>query len=223
MNHGSNLNRPDCSARKTPVSFSGPYQFQIIDQNHSLREKAESFIAIRFAQVHGAQITSYMPNILALLDVKGSIRASIGVRAASHNPLFLEHYFDSPIEEIILNHAYARDLPIHRQQVVEVGNLASVDRFASRRLFEMLALFLIEKRFQWIVFTGCISLRRLFNRMQLELVELGQADESRIPTAFGSWGQYYHDNPQVMLGHLSGAIALAERGWRFDARRLPVI
>jgi hypothetical protein len=71
---------------------------------------------------------------------------------------------------------------IDRKQVVEVGNLASVDRFASRRLFEMLALHLIKNRFQWIVFTGCNSLRQIFKRMRLELVALGQAEAATAMT-----------------------------------------
>ena len=188
----------------------GSYEFAVIEQQDRRRRAVESFIATRFEAVHDAHITSFMPQLLALFDSSGAIKAAIGVRHASQDNLFLEHYFDQPIERVIGDKAEYSQSDIDRKQVVEVGNLASVDRFASRRLFEMLALHLIKNRFQWIVFTGCNSLRQVFKRMRLELIALGQAEESRLPGAPGSWGSYYRDNPQVLLGHLSGGIALAE-------------
>ena len=170
----------------------------------------EGFIASRFEAAHNARITCFMPQLLALFDENGAIKAAIGVRGACHDDLFLEHYFDQPIERVIGDKVEYSQPEVDRKQVVEVGNLASVDRFASRRLFEVLALHLIKHRFQWIVFTGCQSLRQIFKRMHLELVALGKAEESRLPETLGSWGSYYRDNPQVLLGHLSGGIALAE-------------
>ncbi len=188
----------------------GSYEFAVIEQQDRRRQAVESFIATRFAAAHDAHITSFMPQLLALFDNSGAIKAAIGVRGASQDQLFLEHYFDQPIENVIGQKVENSEQGINRKQVVEVGNLASVDRFASRRLFEMLALHLIKNRFYWIVFTGCRSLRRVFKGLQLELVALGNAEESRLPVALGSWGSYYHDKPQVLLGHLSGGIALAE-------------
>ena len=208
------MNLPGAEIRQ-----QGSYQFAVIDPQDPRRIEVESFIASRFSAVHDAQITSFLPQLLVLFDSHSEIKAAVGARAASQDRLFLEHYFDQPIENIIDARIEHHQQEVNRKQIVEVGNLASVDRFASRRLFEMLALFLIKHRFQWIVFTGCSSLRRVFKRMQLELVALGQADESRIPPAFGSWGRYYRDNPQVLLGHLSGGIALAEAASAMTGRR----
>jgi len=203
----------------TEVTQQGSYQFAVIDTQDPRRSAVERFIASRFSAAHDAQIASFMPQLLVVFDSYGAIKAAVGVRGASQDRLFLEHYFDQPIENIIDARVEHRQREVIRKQVVEVGNLASVDRFASRRLFEMLALFLIEHHFQWIVFTGCSSLRRVFKRMQLELVALGKAEESRIPSAFGSWGCYYRDNPQVLLGHLSGGLALAEAASAMTGRR----
>jgi len=192
------------------LTAQGTYEFAVIDQQDRRRQRVESFIANRFEAVHGAHITSFMPQLLALFDNNGAVKAAIGVRGACQDDLFLEHYFDQPIECVIGNQAEYNQAAIERKQVVEVGNLASVDRFASRRLFEMLALHLIKHRFQWIVFTGCQSLRQVFKRMHLELIALGNAEETRLPETLGNWGTYYRDNPMVLLGHLSGGIALAE-------------
>jgi len=206
---------PNAAAQRTakplkPLPEPGTYEFAVIDANDDRRQAVEAFIAARFYVAHNAQITSFMPKLLALFDQTGAIKAAIGVRAANHDDLFLEHYFDQSIEQVIGEKVNSGQSNIDRSQVVEVGNLASVDRFASRRLFEMLALFLIKNRFQWVVFTGCQSLRQIFKRMRLELLALGEAKESRLPESLGSWGSYYHDNPQVLVGHLSAGIGLAE-------------
>lgn len=187
------------------------YQLQLVDEGHAQRQKVEQFIASRFNAVHGAQITVFMPLFLALFDADNQVRAAVGVRMAGEDKLFLEHYFDLPIEAVILDRHHPGNRSVVRTEVVEVGNLASVDRYASRRLFEQLAVFLISNRFQWVVFTSCRSLRAQFQRMKLKLVELGSAAESSLPESFGSWGSYYRGNPQVMLGHLSGGIGLARR------------
>ena len=210
----SNKNQAELSIERTRFNLSQTYQLRLIGRNHPQRNVVECFIASRFARIHDARITSFMPLLLALFDTSNEIRAAIGVRAASNDKLFLEHYFDHPIEEIIVERSANSGRAVIRDQVVEVGNLASIDRYASRRLFEQLAFFLIKKRFQWIVFTGCKSLRQVFRRMQLHLVEIGRAEESRLPASFGRWGRYYQDNPQVLLGHLSEGIGLAQRAGR---------
>ena len=140
--------------RAKRLAEQGSYEFAVINQQDRRRQLVESFIASRFETVHDAHVTSFMPQLLALFDCNGAIKAAIGVRGACQDNLFLEHYFDQPIERVIGDKVEYSQPEVDRKQVVEVGNLASVDRFASRRLFEMLALHLIKHRFQWIVFTG---------------------------------------------------------------------
>ena len=190
---------------------SEAYQLQFVDEGHSQRISVERCIATRFEAVHGARITVFMPLILALFDTDNQVRAAVGVRVASDDRLFLEHYFEQPIEKIIVEYHRKFGGFAARNEVVEVGNLASVDRYASRRLFEQLAVFLINNRFQWMVFTSCRSLRKLFQRMKLGLVEIGTATESSLPETCGSWGSYYSDQPRVMLGHLSPRINLVQQ------------
>ena len=191
------------------VQAFGEYEYCIIGPDHPRRAEIEGFIGERFAAVHDAHITSFMTQLIALTDGHGVIKSAIGVRDASNTRLFLEHYLDVPVEKAIASQADKYQQQAVRKQIVEVGNLASVDRNASRRLFEFLALHLIQSGYQWIVFTGCTSLRHIFKRMQLELISLGNADQMRLPRELGSWGRYYDNSPQVMAGLLSGGLTLA--------------
>ncbi len=205
------ISQSQTSTVMAQLSHSGAYQIRLVAESHARRSEVECFIAAQFLSVHNAHVTSFMPVFLVMFAADDSIRAAIGVRDANDSLLFLEYYFDQPIETIITDQCHEDPIQITRKGVIEVGNLASVDRFASRRLFESLASFLVNNRFQWIVFTGCSSLRRLFKRMQLELVELGEAKESSLPEGPDSWGQYYKDSPKVMLGHLSDGVRLAKQ------------
>jgi hypothetical protein len=78
-----------------------------------------------------------MPELIALFDAGGQILAAVGFRSADGENLFLEHYLDTPVEHAIACHS-TRALP-QREGIVEIGNLASIDRGASRKLFAVLA------------------------------------------------------------------------------------
>ena len=192
-----------------PAKASSEFEYCIVGLDHPRRAETERFIGERFAAVHEAHITSFMTQLIVLTDAHGIIKSAIGIRDARNTQLFLEHYLDVPVEKAIGEYTDKYQQQVTRQQIVEVGNLASVDRNASRRLFEFLALHLIQSGYQWVVFTGCTSLRHVFKRMQLELISLGNADQLRLPQELGSWGRYYDNNPQVMAGQLSGALTLA--------------
>jgi hypothetical protein len=190
---------------------SDEFEFCIIGPEHPRRAETERFIRERFAAVHGARINTFMSQLIALTDAEGVIKSAIGIRDAGNTRLFLEYYLDVSVEEAIAYHADQNQQQTAREQIVEVGNLASADRHASRRLFEFLTLYLIESGYQWAVFTGCNSLRYVFKRMQLKLYSLGNADQSRLPRELGSWGRYYDNNPQVMAGPILGGLALAQK------------
>jgi len=190
---------------------SDEYEYCIVGPGHPRRAEIERFIGSRFAAVHGAHINCFMPQLIALNDPNGVVQSAIGIRKASNTRLFLEHYLDVSIEKAITDQAGKQSRHASRKQIVEVGNLASSDRDASRRLFEFLALHLIQGGFRWVTFTGSDTLQQVFKRMRIELVSLGDADQNRLPRNLGSWGRYYDDSPQVMAGSLSQCLDLAQK------------
>ena len=188
----------------------------VIGLDHPQRKKVETFIARRFGEVHGAHIAVFMPQLLALFDDQGAVRAAVGLRDAGVERLFLEYYLDTSVEQAIVDKvsadkeiadkAGAAGTVAVREQIVEIGNLASIDRCASRALFKLLARRLSSEDFQWAVFTGCSSLHRMFAILGLETVDLGRALQSRLPVDQQTWGGYYEDNPQVVAGRVGAGL-----------------
>ena len=189
-------------------SGSGQCQPGLVDIDDPRRAAVEAFIAQRFLEVHGARISVFMPQLLALFDDQGAVRAAVGIRDAGDQSLFLEHYFDASVEQVIVDRA---GVSVERERIVEIGNLASVDRQASRRMFKLLAQHLHAERFEWAVFTGCSSLHRLFAAIGIETVGLGRALQSRLPADQQTWGGYYEDNPQVVAGRIGLGRQVFER------------
>jgi hypothetical protein len=193
------------------ISLSSGRQPSLIDAQHPLRTQVEQFIAQRFFEMHGARISSFMPLLVALFAEDGRILVAVGIRHAAADALFLEHYLDTSVEQAISSNAgRAMGVP-QRNRIVEVGNLASIDRRASRKLFKMLSGLLHAENFEWAVFTGCSSLHRMFKVLGIETVCLGRALQSRLPVEQQTWGGYYEDSPRVVAGKVSrGCIAFEQ-------------
>lgn len=202
MNLASNRLVPESRFPSKAELLGSPRQ-QLIDSDHPRRQQVEQFIAQRFLEVHGARISGFMPEMIALFNDNAEILAAVGIRGASSDSLFLEHYLDAPVEQAISNNA---DRPMslpRRNQIVEIGNLASIDRRASRKLFTLLAELLHARNFEWAVFTGCTSLHRMFKTLGIETLYLGQALQSQLPADEQTWGGYYEDCPRVVAGKVS--------------------
>jgi hypothetical protein len=176
----------------------------------------EAFIARRFQEVHGARIAHFMPTLLAMQGEDGEIRATVGVRDAGQQALFLEYYLDRPVEAVLAARSELQ-VPPSRSRIAEIGNLASVDRRASRRLFAILSSHLASENFEWAVFTGCGALIHMFDTLGIQTFNLGRALQSRLPVDQQTWGGYYEDNPQVVAGRVCRGLDV------FQARQAPLV
>jgi hypothetical protein len=183
------------------------WESALIEVSHPRRKKVESFIAQRFLEVHGARISRFMPQLFALFDDRGRVLAAVGIRDASMQRLFLEYYLDSPVEQVI---AERSGVASERARIVEIGNLASRDRRASRGLFRVLSRRLHVEGFEWAVFTGCSALQQMFATLGIETLTLGRALQVRLPRDQQTWGGYYEDNPQVVAGRVNCGRAVFE-------------
>jgi len=178
----------------------------LIDIDHPRREAVEQFIARRFLAAHGARINCFMPHLIALFDAAGEVLAAVGMRAADDEALFLEYYLDTPVERAIADKSELSGVvgTGMRSRIAEIGNLASIDRRASRELFKLLTQQLQADNFEWAVFTGCSSLQRMFKVLGIETICLGRALQSQLPRDQQTWGSYYEDSPRVVAGRVSG-------------------
>jgi len=140
-----------------------------------------------------------MPTLLSFRDAGGDLRGVIGLRAAAPAPLYLEQYLEQPIESAI---AAATGQRVQRREVVEVGNLAGANCRAAMRMVAALPSYLLSHDYQWIVFTATSAVRGILQGFGAPLVELAQADGSRVADGSDRWGSYYEKDPRVLAGYL---------------------
>jgi hypothetical protein len=72
-----------------------------------------------------------------------------------------------------------------------------------------LPVFLMSRRYSWIVFTATGALRQILEGFGAPLIELGRADPQQVAGAADSWGRYYETDPRVYAGYLPDADRLA--------------
>lgn len=166
------------------------------------RAEAEHYIARVYAHRYGARVRQFAPTLVTL-QRDGGIVAAAGWRPAAQGPLFLEHYLDAPIDEVLGRHAGQRP---ERAGIVEVGHLASHRPGDGRRLIHLLAPHLAQHGVQWVASTVTRELRHLFIRTGVAPFALGLADATRLGDEARHWGSYYAHEPVVLAGHLPRAL-----------------
>lgn len=196
-------------------------QLKLLAQSSPLRTQAEQFIHEVFAHAYGAHVQHFLPALLALQSEQDQLLAALGMRMAGDGPLFLENYFDGPIEERL---AQVTGEAANRSHIIELGNLASVHRGGLRLLIIALTSFLKGAGAEWVVFTAVPVVLRAFAALNLTLYPLGPADKSRLGREQEQWGSYYDSNPMVVAGKVSEgfdclqAAIHAEALLRFNSR-----
>jgi hypothetical protein len=172
------------------------------------RSEIEGYIRRVYAARYGADVQSFAPILVSLVDGE-RIVAAAGYRPAATGPLFLERYLGAPVETLLPAHAGLRP---SRRLIVEVGHLAS-DRFGEgMRLVRLLGSELAERRFEWVVSTATQELRRVFMRLKVVPQALGAADPAALGDDAARWGSYYEHRPVVLASRLAPALELLLRG-----------
>lgn len=164
------------------------------------RANAERFIHDRFNIEYDADIQHYMPHLVQLRTRDEETIAVVGYRDARHHKLFVELYFDEPIEVALSRHLGQE---VARGDIVEVGNLADAHPGGARAAITALTAYLYGAGFRWVVFTGVTKLRNAFFRLGLDPVHIGSADPGRLSgDVQKEWGRYYQADPQIMAGDI---------------------
>ena len=166
------------------------------------RKETESFIRTVFARHHGADVSSFAPNLL-LLEQHDRTVAATGWRAAASDALFLERYLDQPVEQAMAELANQR---VRRERIVEVGNLAAEKPGGTAQVVLALAVHLDRLGYEWVVFTATRELIGILGRLGLPLLALASADPARLGDDAAAGGHYYDTQPIVVAGRIRMAL-----------------
>jgi hypothetical protein len=167
------------------------------------RVRVESFIQKVYAESYNAKIIVNYPILMSVRDVAGNIMAAVGFRPAMKEPLFLEQYIGSPIEES-LSAVYSKK--IQRDQIAEIGNLASAGGGASIFLFMAMASHLNNIGISHAVVTGTDYLHKKFIQLGLNPQKICDAAPEAVSRNIDKWGSYYETNPRVLVGSIPDGI-----------------
>ena len=193
------------SARDAALS-QVPRSLHLVPADAARRAAVQGFIRDRFAAHYQADVRHFMPCLFGLEADDGSLHGAVGCRSAATQALFLEHYLDEPIEDLI---AARVGTSVERADVVEVGNLAARGAGLSRLLIVALTRLLATEGVRWAGFTGTPALINSFRRLGIVLHGLAPADPSRLGVDReqwrAEWGTNYDAGPQVMVAEVPGA------------------
>lgn len=167
-----------------------------VNKNHPDRAEVEAFIHDVFKRAYNAEITLFLPNLVALRDRDGILMAAFGWKKAADGPLFLEQYLDEPIESLI-----SRRLNKHitRDQITKIGNLAVANPRNAGVLIAHVIQHSLDIGIEWCVATAHHSLQNGLIKGGRDVFPLFPADKSRLPLEEqAKWGSYYHHQPQVI-------------------------
>jgi len=185
-----------------------PVSLSLHPQHSATRSRIERFIHQRFAQVHGADVQDFLPTLVSCNGTDGELMAAAGFQLANEGPLFLEAYLDRPIEHIL---TALPGTPPTRNQIVEVGNLATARPGRTRHLVIALAAWFDRRQLQWAVLTLTPTLINSFRRLGLEVHPLAPARQERLCSSRSNWGHYYELQPQVVAVSVPASAELLRR------------
>lgn len=196
------------SRRVARISHISPKVIDITGSIGPDRQKVETFIKAVFHDAYQADIAIHYPYLISVSNEAGEILAAAGFRYAHENPLFLEQYTATPIEQE-LTALYSK--PVTRRDIVEIGSLASMGSGAAVFLFAALASYLDFKQVQYTVVTGTDDLHRHLKMLGLQPQKVCDADPTLLQADSDDWGSYYATQPCVLTGSVQHGVASLHR------------
>ncbi|RKZ79797.1 MAG: hemolysin [Gammaproteobacteria bacterium] len=182
-----------------PVEFS--------DLDSSDRAEVEHYIAQCFYTNYQAKVTHFLPYIISS-RTDDKLTAAVGFQPATNDqPLFLEQYLEKAIE-LKLSDLTSRT--IDRNRIIEIGNLTSSRRGTSQILFILNVAISHQAGFEWGVFTATKQVLTLLNKLNLNTIEVAEANPDSLSDNGDSWGNYYASRPKIVAGNLADAMTLLE-------------
>jgi len=181
----------------------GRLQLGLVEAEREDRGDVQDFIAKAYHRVFDARLRSFYPSLISLHDSGRKLCGAAGARYAEGQALFLEQYLTLPVHCAIQQRTRE---PASRQGIVEIGNLSVLRPALTYPFMSMIGGWLQTYDIEWLVFALTHSLRRLFQRAGVELVDLGPAEPRRLAQTDNDWGRYYEHEPRVTAVRLASGL-----------------
>ena len=168
-------------------------KFEIINQFHLLRAKAESFIVEKYKKNFSANIKKFPSILVALVNQQQEITACCGIRTEKDG-LFSQIYLKENIRKIIQRIKLDKE----NFKIFEIVNLTTSNPIASIKFVKELHRYMFEHQVKYVIFSGTMMLRNFLLMMGLKLTVLTKAEVKNISNP-EDWGRYYDSDPHVCL------------------------
>jgi hypothetical protein len=173
-------------------------QFTVAARGTKLWQSAADLVQKSYAEAFGATSFSKPDRFITATNHRlgqTEMLACAGLSFGIDRPFFLERYLDAPVEEIVSSRF---DLPCERDDLVEVGPLASTGAKAGTELLRIFPVFMWALGKRYVVCTATKTLEALLGRIGYIFQPLADADAGRLDNADQSaWGSYYDNAPRT--------------------------
>ncbi|MDT7525473.1 thermostable hemolysin [Pseudidiomarina sp. GXY010] len=169
---------------------------QFILPNHPKRNQVERFICDRYWLHFQACLERLPPLLLALFEDE-EVVAGCAIQLAEQGPMFSEYYLPTAAQNFVTTRVAAT---VSRQQLAEIGSLAVADGRYLTPLFSAVYQAATALNKNYLLFTVTRFLQLKLQRLGIQTQPLGLAHEQQLPSTLqGLWGNYYQQQPQVIL------------------------
>ncbi|CAM3844035.1 Thermostable hemolysin [Vibrio aerogenes CECT 7868] len=172
---------------------------RIVRAGDSSAKKAKDYISDIYLKNYQAKIKPKPDIIVSSFGISNeNILASAGISFGSDDkPFFSERYLEDSLTDKI---RMATSQTIARNQIVEIGSLASDKPSAAADLINLLPLITWLMGNKAILCTTTRNLRKLFNHYDIPYVYLCDASPQKLSQHEREiWGTYYDQSPETVI------------------------
>ncbi|BDU74531.1 thermostable hemolysin [Mesoterricola silvestris] len=170
--------------------------FHLITTNSPGYESIISIIKSAYARAFQASVDPRPALLLTLTEETRDATdylACVAFSQGKERPFFSEQYLPAPAE-IGLSQALGRE--VRRDQILEVGSLASRRNGAGMHLVSHTPWFVLGLGYRYGLVTATRQVRHLIRSAGMEFVPLAAATREALPeTDQAQWGSYYEHAP----------------------------
>lgn len=172
------------------------------------RPQVEEFINSCYKDSFGAYLNSFLDNLYEF-KINDILVGAFGVSSAKNHKLYLEQYFDIPIELVIGD--IFNTTNINRQDIIEIGNLCTKKAGLTKIMMLELAQDIYNKNIKYVVLTATKQVQNILINMGLDIKKIGDAKQTMLTDMKTNWGTYYQTNPEIFVINVEKNIKLLEK------------